>query len=105
MRPNQLTVVYDITDEAAFRDGGNPLRYQHDGLKAHTDAAYDAVARCHTFREELERLKSIDAALKGAEDSEISNPDYRLWKSRANTALREMEYVLSRGKRPSTTAP
>lgn len=29
-----VTVVYEIKDDAAWRDGGNPLHYEHHGLKS-----------------------------------------------------------------------
>lgn len=54
-----LTVVYHIHDEAAWRDSGNPLHYEHHGLKAHTVAIYDAVERCHGLEAELGRLRGI----------------------------------------------
>jgi hypothetical protein len=75
-----VTVVYDIIDDAAWRDGGNPLRYQHHGLKAHTVAAYDAVELCQNMREELERLRDIvsdadveiiDAVLRESQNAKV----------------------------------
>lgn len=64
-----ITVVYEIVDEAAWRDGGNPLNYAHHGLRAHTVAAYDAVERCQQMRDELERLRDIVSAA----DADIIN--------------------------------
>lgn len=71
-----VTVVYTVVDEAAFRDGGNPLRYEHHGIKAHTVAAYDAVARCAAMRSELERVREI-----------VSEPDF----DSINAVLAELE--------------
>lgn len=66
-KQKSVTVVYDIVDEAWWiREGGNPLSYQHHGLKACSVAAYDAVERCRGMREELERLRE----LVGREDVE-----------------------------------
>ena len=61
-----VTVVYDIVDEVAFRDRGNPLRYLHHGLKAHTVCAYDSVERYRQFREALERIADSEWAFDDA---------------------------------------
>lgn len=45
-----VTVVYEITDEAAWRSGGNPLHYDHHGLKSVCVSAGDLA----TFNEEIE---------------------------------------------------
>lgn len=66
-----VTIVYDIVDEAAFRDGGNPLRYEHHGLKADTVAAYDAVECCRIARE---RVQSI-YELAGWQSDDEADPD------------------------------
>ena len=69
---NPVTIVYEIVDDAAWRDGGNPLNYQHHGLEACRVAKFDAMERMDKMRTELERLRdvvspadveSIDAAL------------------------------------------
>lgn len=55
---NVVTVVYEIKDEAEFQKQ-NPLNYQHNGLKAFTCAAYDAVEERNAYRDELLRLRDI----------------------------------------------
>ena len=59
MNSNQVTIVYDVVDEVAFQAGGNPLRYEHHGLKAHTAATYDAVYGWNKMRPELLRLRDV----------------------------------------------
>ena len=67
MNPNaSVTVVYAIKDDAAWRDGGNPMRYEHHGLKAHTVAAYDAVERYQLCRAALERIAKPEWAFDEA---------------------------------------
>ena len=56
---NQLTIVYEVTDERAFREGGNPLRYRLDGLQAHKVALFDAVDKSDALQAKLERLRGI----------------------------------------------
>jgi len=50
---NSVTIVYKVVDEEAFQKSGNPLRYEHHGLKAHTVAAYDAVYELKKLRQML----------------------------------------------------
>ena len=59
MKVENMTVVYEVVDDAVFQASGNPLRYQHHGLKAHTIAAYDAVERYNKMRMELDRLRDV----------------------------------------------
>lgn len=49
-----ITVVYEVVDEAEWRKT-NPLQYWHNGLKAVTVAAYDAI---ELLDEAEEKLKS-----------------------------------------------
>jgi len=53
-----VTIVYEIKDESEWQKT-NPLRYEHNGLKAHTVAAYDAVEERNAYREELLRLRDV----------------------------------------------
>jgi hypothetical protein len=45
-----VTVVYEIVDDAAWRDGGNPLHYEHHGLKSRCVSVGDLA----TLVEEIE---------------------------------------------------
>jgi len=47
-----VTVVYEVTDEAAWQDGGNPLNYQHHGLKSVCVSIGDLAS----FTEEIEAI-------------------------------------------------
>lgn len=47
-----VTVVYEIKDDAAWRDGGNPLNYEHHGLKSVCVSAGDLA----TLNEEIEAI-------------------------------------------------
>ena len=47
-----VTVVYEIKDDAAWRDGGNPLNYEHHGLKSVCVSAGDLAS----FNEEIEAI-------------------------------------------------
>ena len=53
-----VTVVCEIKDEAEWQKT-NPLKYEHNGLKSHTVAAYDAVEERNAYREELLRLRDV----------------------------------------------
>jgi hypothetical protein len=39
-----VTVVYEIVDDAAWRSGGNPLSYEHHGLKSVCVSAGDLAS-------------------------------------------------------------
>lgn len=39
-----VTVVYEIRDEVAWKDGGNPLSYEHNGLKSVCVSAGDLAS-------------------------------------------------------------
>lgn len=47
-----VTVVYEIKDDAAWRDGGNPLNYEHHGLKSVCVSAGDLAS----LNEEIEAI-------------------------------------------------
>jgi hypothetical protein len=47
-----VTVVYEIKDDAAWRDGGNPLHYEHHGLKSVCVSAGDLAS----LNEEIEAI-------------------------------------------------
>ena len=47
-----VTVVYEIKDDAAWRDGGNPLQYEHHGLKSVCVSAGDLAS----LNEEIEAI-------------------------------------------------
>lgn len=55
--PDQITIVYSVVDEAAFQAGGNPLRYEHHGLKAHTVSIHDEFERAAKLRAKLEEVR------------------------------------------------
>lgn len=50
-----VTVAYSIVDDKEW-GATNPLRYEHNGLKAHTVAVYDAFERLDILREALEKI-------------------------------------------------
>lgn len=56
-----VTVVYEIKDEAAWRDGGNPLRYEHDGLKAVCVCAGDLASLKDQIEELIKSGETLDA--------------------------------------------
>ena len=39
----EVTIVYTVEDEATWRAAGNPLRYEHHGLKSHTVSIGDCI--------------------------------------------------------------
>jgi len=47
---DQITIVYSIVDREAFNAGGNPLRYEHNGLKARTVSTQNDFDRVFTAR-------------------------------------------------------
>jgi hypothetical protein len=47
-----VTVVYEITDDVAWRTGGNPLHYEHHGLKSVCVSAGDLAS----LNEEIEAI-------------------------------------------------
>ena len=47
-----VTVVYEIKDDAAWRDGGNTLNYEHHGLKSVCVSAGDLAS----LNEEIEAI-------------------------------------------------
>jgi hypothetical protein len=71
-----VTVAYSIVDDKEW-GATNPLRYEHNGLKAYRVAVYDVFERLDRYREELERLRdlvcqadveSIDAVLSESQN-------------------------------------
>lgn len=76
-----VTVAYSIINDKEW-GATNPLRYEHNGLKAHTVGTYDAFERLERFREELERLReivcaqdaeAIDAVLSESQNKKVSD--------------------------------
>jgi hypothetical protein len=53
-----MTVVYEIVDETEWRKT-NPLRYEHNGLKAVTASLGDAIELLDEAEAKVERLKSL----------------------------------------------
>ena len=49
-----VTVVYEITDEAAWRAGGNPLNYEHHGLKSVCVSAGDLASLVEDIEAEVQ---------------------------------------------------
>lgn len=43
MKEQFVTVVYRIVEEAAWANGGNPLKYAHNGLSACTVSIGDVI--------------------------------------------------------------
>ena len=60
-----VTIVYEITDEAAWQNAGKPLRF--DGLIAHTVAFCDAVEQRNRLCDALVQLLGV----VGKEDFQI----------------------------------
>lgn len=56
-----VTVVYEITDEAAWRDGGNPLHYEHHGLKSVCVSAGDLAALNEEIEATVQAGEELDA--------------------------------------------
>lgn len=51
-----VTIVYEIADAAAWRHGGNPLDYQHHGLKSVGVSMSDLMDRRDRLRAALEEI-------------------------------------------------
>lgn len=66
-RRREVTVVYTIEDESTFRSAGNPLRYEHHGLKSHTISVGDCVLAQSLMEEALQRISQL-----GLSDSKAS---------------------------------
>ena len=64
-----VTVAYDIVNDDAWRDGGNPLKWEHHGLKAHTVAVYDAFERLEVYREALEKIADMNTNFPSLADA------------------------------------
>jgi hypothetical protein len=56
MPKRYMTVVYEIVDETEWRKT-NPLKYAHNGLRAVTVSAYDAIELLDEAEAEVERLR------------------------------------------------
>lgn len=52
----EVTIVYTVEDEEAFQRAGNPLRFEHHGLKAHTVAVGDSHAAYTEFATSLQQI-------------------------------------------------
>lgn len=63
----QVTVAYTIEDEAAFRSNGNPLRYEHNGLKSHTISVGDVIESQQEMESALQKIAAL-----GLSDSKAS---------------------------------
>lgn len=79
--PGSVTVAYSIVNDNEW-GATNPLRYEHNGLKAHTVAVFNAFERIDRYREELERLRdivcpsdveNIDAVLSESQNSKLKH--------------------------------
>jgi hypothetical protein len=62
-----VTVVYEIKDDAAWRDGGNPLHCEHHGLKSVCVSAGDLAS----LGEEIEAIVYDGQKLDGAKYNEL----------------------------------
>jgi hypothetical protein len=48
-----VTVVYEITDDVALRSSGNPLKYEHNGLKSVGISAGDLMGLSEEVAEHM----------------------------------------------------
>jgi hypothetical protein len=62
-----VTVAYSIVNDKEW-GATNPLRYEHNGLKAHTVAVYDAFERLEIFREALEKIAELNTGFSSDAD-------------------------------------
>jgi hypothetical protein len=62
-----VTVAYSIVDDKEW-GATNPLRYEHNGLKAHTVAVFDAFERLEIFREALEKIADLNTGFSSDAD-------------------------------------
>lgn len=49
-----VTVVYEIKDDAAWRDGDNPIHYEHHGLKSVCVSAGDLASLVEDIEAEVQ---------------------------------------------------
>lgn len=56
-----VTVVYEIKDDAAWRDGGNPLHYEHHGLKSVCVSAGDLASLTEEIEAIVQDGEKLDA--------------------------------------------
>lgn len=59
-----VTIVYRVTDEAAFAKAGNLLKLTHSGMEAHTVAAYDAIERCQKLQAAMTEMQLLGFRLQ-----------------------------------------
>lgn len=80
----EVTIVYTVEDEEAFQRAGNPLRFEHHGLKAHTIAVGDS----HVAYTELENTLHQIADSGERESTALARAALKSNRSRIENALK-----------------
>ena len=55
----EVTIVYTVEDESLFKSAGNPLKYEHHGLRSHTISVGDVIESQNEMEATLQEIAAL----------------------------------------------